>query len=115
MDDIEIRTNDIGSWHMDISISNGWFNTVPSGQTAKQRASVSAIMVRGSVPADTSIGIDWIGYLESSLPLTILDSQVRQNIQQNVANGLLQDNIQPIMVADASGKVSVVLTTLGGS
>ena len=113
MEDVLIQTSDGTDWHMDLSISSGWFNLVPSGQTNKQRASVSAIMVRGSVPADLTLGVDWTGYLQSSLPLTILDSQVRESIQENASSTIVSSAIQPLIFADSQQQVSIALTTLG--
>lgn len=107
---ITYPNNDEDEWNLDIDIIDGeprYVETV--NQTQDQRAAVAALISKGTIPGELSLGIDWGSYLSGDVSLLMVNNQVRQQITRMAAIG---DNTQltsymPIFQPNKNGGVDI--------
>lgn len=98
--------DDVG---FDIDIINGYPVYVGQvNQTQDQRAAVGATIVRGTMPGDLDLGVNWSALYEKETSLLDIDNDVKQMVQQ-VAGGSGQagKGYIPLYIPSADGKVTV--------
>lgn len=71
-------------WKMDIDVDNdGNALTLDSEDEARmQRASLAAIMVKGTIPAAETLGADWGAYVAGNMSLLEIDNQIKGNMEK---------------------------------
>ena len=76
------------SWDLDIDIVDGQPRYVSEpGQTQDQRAAVAALIGRGTIPGNLTLGVDWGGLLTDQVFLVAIDNEVKQMISKYAAEG----------------------------
>lgn len=100
-------------WVLDIDVIDGEAEMVfKEDMTQDQRAAVSTIMCRGTIPGALNEGVDWGSLYERETSLINIDNQVQKAIQANVAGtGSVDGSYFPLYSQGEKGlKISIVKT-----
>lgn len=102
-------------WVLDIDIIEGYPDYVfKEDMTQDQRAAVSAIMCKGTIPGALSEGVDWGNLYERNVSLVDIDNQVQRAIQSNVAgSGSISGSYFPLY-EQIDGKIKINVVKTGG-
>lgn len=101
------------TWILDIDVIDGEADMVfKEDMTQDQRAAVSAIMCKGTIPGALDEGVDWGSLYERETSLINIDNQVQKAIQANVAgSGSMTGSYFPLYDQSDSGlKINIVKT-----
>lgn len=100
-------------WMLDIDIVGGIPGTVSPENTPRQRAAVAAYILLGSIPGQSSIGVDWGGYASQKVSLIDIDNQIKKSIQDKSGNGgEISSQLIPLYELDESGSLQLKLWDL---
>lgn len=100
------------SYFLDINIVNGYPEMVHfEGNTQDQRAALSAVTMKGTIPGMLEEGISWGEMLQNQNNLVSLDNQVKQNVQKNAGSGDASKLVTytPLYQQAEDGSVTVAL------
>ena len=93
------------SWNLDIDIIQGQPALLPYARNNQdQRASLSAYMVKGSIPGMPDTGVEWAQLYNQNATILNIDNSIKQNIQQYAGTpGTATQNYVPIYTKDDDG------------
>ena len=75
-------------WDLDIDVVNGEPRYVTSdGNTQDQRAAVAALIGKGTIPGNLTLGTDWGAYLNDQVSMLVIDNEVKRMISQLAGSG----------------------------
>lgn len=101
-------SNDKESWSLDIDIVNNEPRYVATeGMTYDQRAALAAMISKGTIPGALEEGVNWDLLLSPSGSLTVIDNEVRRQINKYAASGEGNNLTQYIPVYKQSQKGGV--------
>lgn len=108
--DMELITpQDNSDWVLDIDIIKGFPKLVDPENTPRQRAAVAAFMALGSVPGNTSIGVNWGGYNSQQVSLVDVDNQVKKSMQSMTGDPTVATQLIPLYDMDDKGEIGIRL------
>lgn len=91
-------------WDYDIEVQGGYpVYVYQESNTSDQRAAIAAALSKGSVPGNTSLGIDWGNLLVGNSNLIVIDNQVKRLIQALAGEGTIDSITQYVPIYKNNG------------
>lgn len=77
----QVSANEYPTW--DYFVSGDIVPIIVGSEEEDQRAAVSGFLQKGSIPQLPDVGIAWVEYLLGEVPLTEIDTQIRDTLTRN--------------------------------